>query len=51
MKLKFKNIDGELVELEDSTTIEELVKRGISVSIQPKEEPMPTDKNTYVHTS
>jgi len=41
--IHFQNNNGEIISLPASMTIEEMVKRGISLTIQPKGTPLPDD--------
>lgn len=37
--MEFKNSEGQVIKLDDSLTLEQLVARGLSVHLRPKEEP------------
>jgi hypothetical protein len=48
-KLPFRNSKGEIVMLDDKLTMEDLVKMGITLKLEPKELPRPTDPKWFIH--
>lgn len=50
MKIAFINCDGKKDYLDDALTIEDLVKLGINLNLEPNEKPKSKDPRMFYHT-